>query len=184
MSINEKKVIDLKVIEKKKETPVFSSGLYHWMMFLINFYNRVKKDLKIDFDSFMILQLVVSDNLYKFNKDGTKNFKELEDTFKDYESLLNVEKKEEIKEEMNEIPEDYLDPITNELIKEVVILPSSKKKMDMTVIKKHLLYHNFDPFNREELSLEKLIEYNECIEIKKECEEFMNDINDWESKFL
>ena len=48
MSINEKKVIDLKVIEKKKETPVFSSGLYHWMMFLINFYNRVKKDLKID----------------------------------------------------------------------------------------------------------------------------------------
>ena len=37
----------------------------------------------------MILQLVVSDNLYKFNKDGTKNFKELEDTFKDYESLLN-----------------------------------------------------------------------------------------------
>ena len=89
MSLNDKNIIDFKVVPKKEEAPNFSSGLYHWMMFLINFYNRVKKDLKIDFDSFMILQLVVSDNLYKFNKDGTKNFKELEDTFKDYESLLN-----------------------------------------------------------------------------------------------
>ena len=93
MSINEKKVIDLKVIEKKKETPVFSSGLYHWMMFLINFYNRVKKDLKIDFDSFMILQLVVSDTIYKVNKEGSKNYKELGESLKDNSNIFSHKRK-------------------------------------------------------------------------------------------
>ena len=74
MNVSEKNIIDLKTFTKTDETPVFSSGLYSWMMFLINLYNRVKKNLKIDFDSFMILQLVVSDYLYKTNKDGIKNF--------------------------------------------------------------------------------------------------------------
>ena len=56
--------------------------------------------------------------------------------------------------------------------------------MDLDVIKKHLLYHNFDPFNREELSLDELIKYNEDDKIKEECNEIMNDINNWKSKFL
>ena len=64
MSLNNKNIIDLKVVQNTEKSPNFSTGLYHWMMFLINF-NRVKKDLKIDFDSFMILQLVVSDYLIK-----------------------------------------------------------------------------------------------------------------------
>ena len=82
MSVNEKNVIDFKVVPKKEEAPVFSSGLYSWMMFLINFYNRVKKNLNIDFDSFMIMQLVVSDYLYKTNKDGVKNYEDIEKELK------------------------------------------------------------------------------------------------------
>tara|TARA_Y100001935_G_C17261962_1_gene486942 strand:+ start:819 stop:1337 length:519 start_codon:yes stop_codon:yes gene_type:complete len=82
MSVNEKNVIDFKVVPKKEEAPVFSSGLYSWMMFLINFYNRVKKNLNIDFDSFIIMQLVVSDYLYKTNKDGVKNYEDIEKELK------------------------------------------------------------------------------------------------------
>ena len=82
MSVNEKNVIDFKVVPKNEEAPVFSSGLYSWMMFLINFYNRVKKNLNIDFDSFMIMQLVVSDYLYKTNKDGVKNYEDIEKELK------------------------------------------------------------------------------------------------------
>ena len=93
MSLNDKNIIDFKVIPKKEESQNFSSGLYHWMMFLINFYNRVKKNLKIDFDSFMILQLVVSDYLYKTNKEGTKNYKELEESFKNYSDLFKDKRK-------------------------------------------------------------------------------------------
>ena len=85
MSANEKNIIDFKVVPKKEEAPVFSSGLYSWMMFLINFYNRVKKNLNIDFDSFMIMQLVVSDYLYKTNKDGFKNYEDIEKELKNNE---------------------------------------------------------------------------------------------------
>ncbi len=88
MNFKEENIIDFNVASKKEEVSNFSSGLYHWMMFLINFYNRVKKDLQIDFDSFMILQLVVSDYLYKTNKKGTKNYKELEESFKNYPDLI------------------------------------------------------------------------------------------------
>ena len=93
MSLNNKNIIDLKVVQNTEKYPNFSTGLYHWMMFLINFYNRVKKDLKIDFDSFMILQLVVSDYLYKTNKEGTKNYKELEESFKNYPDLFKDKRK-------------------------------------------------------------------------------------------
>ena len=93
MSLNEKNVIEFKKALKEEQAPNFSSGLYHWMMFLINFYNRVKKNLKIDFDSFMILQLVVSDYLYKTNKEGTKNYKELEENFKNYLDLFKDKRK-------------------------------------------------------------------------------------------
>tara|TARA_Y100001935_G_C16927452_1_gene323749 strand:- start:10 stop:534 length:525 start_codon:yes stop_codon:yes gene_type:complete len=89
MSVNEKNIIDFKTAIVKDDAPVFSSGLYSWMMFLINFYNRVRKDLKIDFDSFMILQLVVSDSIYKVNKSVVKNYKDLGETLKDSTNLFN-----------------------------------------------------------------------------------------------
>ena len=92
MSMNEKNVIDFKIIPKQEEAPVFSSGLYSWMMFLINLYNRVKKNLNIDFDSFMIMQLVVSDYLYKTNKDGVKNFGDIEKELKNNHELF-IEKR-------------------------------------------------------------------------------------------
>ena len=93
MNLKEQNIIDLRVHLKKDDSPFFSSGMYSWMMFLINFYNRVKKDLKIDFDSFMILQLVVSDNLYKINKDGIKNYKLLKESLKKSLILFNDKRK-------------------------------------------------------------------------------------------
>ena len=106
------------------------------------------------------------------------------DILENYEKLLKIEKIKIIEKEIKDIPEDYLDPITNEIINNVIILPSSKKKMDLNVIKKHLLYHNFDPFNRDKLSLEELEKYNEEKKIKEECNEFMKDLNEWKIKFL
>ena len=58
--------------------PIFSKGLYDWVMFVLNFYSRVKNTLKIDFESFVILQVVVSHYLYELNKEGIKTFSELE----------------------------------------------------------------------------------------------------------
>ena len=65
--------------EKNLKEPMFSQGLYHWVMFIISFYTRVRENLKIDFESFVILQVVVSHSLYQINKSGNKTFSELED---------------------------------------------------------------------------------------------------------
>ena len=58
--------------------PIFSKGLYHWIMFVIDFYSRVRSTLKMDIESFVILQVVVSHNLYELNKTGSKTYSEVE----------------------------------------------------------------------------------------------------------
>ena len=75
------KVISFKEVVKEKglKEPIFSQGLYHWVMFILSLYTRVRENLKIDFESFVILQVVVSHSLYQLNKTGSKTFSELED---------------------------------------------------------------------------------------------------------
>ena len=75
------KVISFEEIAKEKSSkePIFSQGLYHWVMFILSLYTRVRENLKIDFESFVILQVVVSHSLYQLNKTGNKTFVELED---------------------------------------------------------------------------------------------------------
>jgi len=76
--VNFNKINKQKDIKNIKE-PIFSQGLYHWVMFILSFYTRVRENLKIDFETFVILQVVVSHSLYQLNKSGTKTFAELED---------------------------------------------------------------------------------------------------------
>ena len=76
--VNFNKINKEKDIKNIKE-PIFSQGLYHWVMFILSFYTRVRENLKIDFETFVILQVVVSHSLYQLNKSGTKTFAELED---------------------------------------------------------------------------------------------------------
>ena len=73
----------------------FSKGMYTWVMFVLNFYTRVKETLKIDFESFVILQVVVSHYLYNLNKNGSKNFAELEKDIASY-SLKNKKRSEKL----------------------------------------------------------------------------------------
>ena len=80
-TIGRDKVISFKEVAKEKglKEPIFSQGLYHWVMFILSLYTRVRENLKIDFESFVILQVVVSHSLYQINKSGNKTFSELED---------------------------------------------------------------------------------------------------------
>ena len=60
------KIISLEETEKKMERkaePTFSKGLYEWIMFIISYYSRIKETLKIDFESFIVLQVVVGHSL-------------------------------------------------------------------------------------------------------------------------
>tara|TARA_Y100000741_G_C18185583_1_gene531209 strand:+ start:418 stop:966 length:549 start_codon:yes stop_codon:yes gene_type:complete len=79
--LGNEKIISFEKVAKEKgqNSPMFSHGLYHWVMFILSLYTRVRENLKIDFESFVILQVVVSHSLYQLNKSGNKTFSELED---------------------------------------------------------------------------------------------------------
>ena len=85
------KVVPFEKILKQTPSgqPIFSKGLYDWVMFVLNFYSRVKNTLKIDFESFVILQVVVSHYLYELNKEGIKTFSELESRIIQIETKKN-----------------------------------------------------------------------------------------------
>ena len=94
-----------------------------------------------------------------------------------------IDEMEIVEEKIYEnIPDDYMDPICNVILENPVILPSSKKIMDYDVIRKHLLYYNFDPFNRHELSLEDLENFNEIDYNKKKMEQLKIEINNWKKE--
>ena len=80
-TVSTDKVVSFEEIarEKGSKEPIFSQGLYNWVMFILSLYTRVRENLKIDFESFVILQVVVSHSLYQINKTGTKSFSELEE---------------------------------------------------------------------------------------------------------
>jgi len=80
-TIGDDKVISFEEIVKSKGLPEsnFSQGFYHWIMFILSLYTRVRENLKMDYESFVILQVVVSHSVYEANKSGAKTFSELED---------------------------------------------------------------------------------------------------------
>lgn len=71
---------------------------------------------------------------------------------------------------LGEIPDEFLDPIQYTLIKDPVILPSSRITVDRPVIQRHLLSDSTDPFNRSHLTVDMLIPDKE---LKARIEEFV-----------
>ena len=79
---------------KKPEVPDFSAGMYQWSLFLINLFLRVKKNLKIDYDSFMIMHIVFGYHLNQIHKDEQKSFEQLSFKFENLvkENIPSTEK--------------------------------------------------------------------------------------------
>ena len=82
---------------------------------------------------------------------------------KDSKALMDV---------LGEIPDNFLDPISFDLIKDPVKLPSSGQILDRKTIKQHLLNDEHDPFNRAPL---KYIDLIEVPEFKKEIEDWVKE---------
>ncbi|KAI3989542.1 hypothetical protein MKX01_031596 [Papaver californicum] len=75
---------------------------------------------------------------------------------------------------LGEIPDDFLDPIQCTLMTDPVILPSSKVTVDRSVIQRHLLSDNTDPFNRSHLTQNMLIPN---AKLKSQIDEFIKSRN-------
>ena len=126
--LGEAKIISLERISKEKgKEPHFSKGLYHWVMFVLSLYTRVKEKLNIDYESFVILQVVVSHSLYAINKSGDKSFSELE------EEMTNITQKKNIR----------ASKLTFASISEVLQLPrETVRRKVISLSKKNILIFN------------------------------------------
>ena len=124
------KVISLTEAARKLEDktgPTFSKGLYEWIMFIVSFYSRVRETLKIDFETFIILQVVVSHSLYQVNKTGSKSYSEIKEHV---EKLATVKLKKNLK-------------LTFASISEVIQLPrETVRRKVLELCKKNILTFN------------------------------------------
>jgi len=84
--------------------------------------------------------------------------------------------------EEEEIPEEFLDPLMCTEIKIPYYLPDSKLIVDKMTIMNHLLYHMNDPFNRKELTIERLEETQRSEEGKERIEEYNKRYEEWKRK--
>ena len=84
----------------------FAAGMYGFVMVMISYYSRVREQLKIDYDSFMIIQTVVSHSLYQINKKkvGSKSYFELE---AEWEKLMDKDDLSAKVENVQENIENY-----------------------------------------------------------------------------
>uniref|UniRef100_A0A7I4AYP6 RING-type E3 ubiquitin transferase n=1 Tax=Physcomitrium patens TaxID=3218 RepID=A0A7I4AYP6_PHYPA len=71
---------------------------------------------------------------------------------------------------LGDIPDEFLDPIQYTLMTDPVILPSSKTIVDRSVIQRHLLSDQTDPFNRSLLTVEMLIPDHE---LKRRIDDYL-----------
>ncbi|KAI9573523.1 ubiquitin elongating factor core-domain-containing protein [Boletus coccyginus] len=63
----------------------------------------------------------------------------------------------EAEEDLGEIPDEFLDPLMFTLMRDPVILPSSRTVIDRSTIKSHLLSDAKDPFNRVPLTISEVV---------------------------
>ena len=125
------KIISFEEVVKAKgeAEPIFSKGLYHWIMFVISFYTRVRETLKIDFESFIVLQVVVSHSLNQLNKTGSKSYSEI---IENVELLSKVKLKKNLKltfasiSEVIQLPRETVRRKVLELCKKDILKFSSK----------------------------------------------------------
>ena len=69
----------------------FASGMYRFSMFIIAYYARVKNELNLDYDSFIIIQIVVGHTLYHLNKNknAPSSYTELETEWKEGKNSID-----------------------------------------------------------------------------------------------
>ena len=114
---------------KKPITTDFSAGLYDWSIFLTNFYLRVKQVLKIDYESFMILQITLGYYLNTINKSGSNSIDDLSFRF---EEIINDKTKKNSRLSVTSIssalnlPRETVNRKIDSLIKEKLLAMNNK----------------------------------------------------------
>ena len=154
---------------------------------LIECYNNLS-DPNNSYNEKFIKYVIMDDRCFKLSE--FKNYCEsrISNEYtkqKTLDFIVKCEIEKEIIEKNKEIeieyPDEFYDPIMDCVIVEPVFLPSSNTMMEKTVIEKHLLTSDIDPFTRDKLTLETLTDYNNLEEIQQKIKEFIQKKKDFEN---
>jgi len=159
-----KKITNAKLIEKP-----FASGMYGFVMFLINYYSRARKELRLDYDSFMIVQVVVSHSLYSINKETFGKRFSFDDLGYGWDKIIkknkegtDLENENELNQKRNKLiissvclvtnlPKETVRRKTSELTKRKILNYSSKKGITIGENYKSI-FNNFVPITAYEVA--------------------------------
>lgn len=109
-------------------------------------------------------------------------FKDDEIYIKD-ELKNNLEiKKDEIK--LEDIPEEFLDPLIFTLIKEPVMIPNVDLIFDKSSIMSQIYHEKINPYTREQLDEKILEQYNTKEEVVKKIKDFLNKLQLWKVQHI
>jgi len=61
--------------------------------------------------------------------------------------------KDDFYSKLGEIPEEFICPISMDLMRQPVLMPTSNQVVERHIIKQHLLNDEIDPFNRKPLKI-------------------------------
>ncbi len=109
-------------------------------------------------------------------------FKDNETYIKD-ELKCNLEiKKDEIK--LEDVPEEFLDPLIFTLIKEPVMIPNVDLIFDKSSIMSQIYHHKINPYTRDQLDENILEQYNTKEEVIKKIKDFINKLQLWKTQHI
>jgi len=98
------------------------------------------------------------------SQDHLSSFIKFTDDAEQSQKTENAQQKE-----MEDLPDEFLDPLLSTLMRDPVILPSSQVTIDRSTITRHLLSTETDPFNRSHLTADMLVPN---VELRKRIDEF------------
>ncbi|CCA73755.1 related to UFD2-ubiquitin fusion degradation protein [Serendipita indica DSM 11827] len=112
------------------------------------------------------------DRALKIARDKVLKSSEELETFAKFAENVEATRLAMDEEEITDYPEEFEDPLMATIMKDPVILPSSKTVVDMSTIKSHLLSDPTDPFNRMPLKIEDVIPNTE---LKARIDAFLSE---------
>ena len=137
------------VLFAKLKQKHFIDGSYKFMMFMITYFSRVKKDLKMDYESFMIVQVVATNSVYQLKKKGKE--KSYEEMGEMWETMIKAtsDKKKKTENETKVMPDSknydysYQNKLTISSISLVLNLPKETvRRKIQNLVKKRLLIND------------------------------------------
>jgi len=167
--INERK--DKKFLEIYKQASLSLSKIFQYV------YHEYIKSSKKSSRLTSIVEMMINNNLiYSDLNLETYYSLDINIMIKHNLSLLFEKKSKEL-EKLNNIDDEFLDPITFEVIKNPVILPNTNIIVDKVVIEQILRNNSINPFTGIPLTIEELEKYNKLDYIVDKINIFVDKLN-------